>query len=392
MSNLNKMGGYNSMDTAMTAPVVKYRDGVSAAVALYTLKEDNSLAKDEKFSELMNTKGDLHFWFNGESFNAGNAGLSALSMVNITKLTEGSIMAATANFENGKIVADIKSYSGKELTEIWKKYSGDKVNTDMLKRIPSKDVAVVFALNFKPEGIRELVKLIGAEGFANMGAGYAGFTFDDFIKANKGDLLVSVSDIKKDSFGSSDVNFLFSTAIGDKAAFGKIVDAGKKYGANMGSMGAPQISYNANDQYFAIGNKKESVDKYIASTSSSSFDYLDKITGSPAGGFVNFQYILNATKENVQKDSIATEIFNASIKMWDNLIVKGGEFKDGGVVQHLEVNLMDKNTNALKQLNSYLGVISVLTKKQKEQREKDWNTDWPATVDTTVVTTPVPGY
>lgn len=390
MNEINKYSQFESDDSIPKTAV--YRDGIAAATTLYNIKEDESLAKDEKFTELMDTKGDMHFWVNGQSFGSSTAGaLGALSMVNLAKITEGSIMAATANFENGKIVADIKSYSGKELSELWKKYSGDKISSDMAKRVPSKDVAAFVALNYKPEGLREFMKLAGLEGLINMGAASIGFTFDDFVKANKGDLLFVVSDIKNDSLTGKDASFLFSTSIGDKASFAKLVDAGKKAGGMDAGLGS-KIAFNSNENYFAIGNNKTSVDKYITAESGTP-GFFDKISGSPFGGYVNFQYIFNAMKEDAKKDSIENEIFLASAKMWDNLVAKGGEYKNGAVNQHIEVMLVDKNTNSLKQLNSYFATVAALVKKQKEMNSQKWqDMDYYPKADTTTVVTPVPAY
>ncbi len=382
---MNEMDRHSRFDDFDSVPKpVTYRDGTIAAAQLYNLKEDASLAKDEKFSELMNTKGDVHFWLNGEAFNKGSSALASLSMMNISKLTEGAITTATASFENGQIVADIKSYSGKEMTALWKKYSGSSISSDMARKVPSKDVAAFFAMNFKPEGIREFLKLAGLEGFANMGAGYVGFTVDDFIKANKGDILFVVSDLKRDSAKGKDASFLFATSIGDKAAFAKLIEAGKKAGGESGMGGLDnKISYNSNDNYFAIGNNKDAVDKYITGPGTSP-DYLSKISGSPVGTYVNFQYIFGAMKDDV-KDSIENEIFVASAKMWDNAIAKGGDFSDGGLKQHIEINLLDKGTNSLKQLNDYLGKIAVLNKLQKEKQRRQWESwDNDATADTTM--------
>jgi len=41
-------------------------------------------------------------------------------------------------------------------------------------------------------------------------------------------------------------------------------------------------------------------------------------------------------------------LYEASVKMWDNLYMKGGQYEDGGVTQSLEVNLMDKKYQQLK--------------------------------------------
>lgn len=364
MNDVNKFR--NTYDSASPPPVRVKRDLAEAAAQLFSLKEDNSLAKEEKFSELLSTKADIHFWLNGEAFNTASMGMAALSMVNMSKLYEGAIVAGTANFENGKIVADIKSYAGKEMTAIWKKYSGSKVNSDMVKRIPAKDIAVLLAMNFKPEGIREFIKLAGMEGFANMGATFVGFTLDDFIKANKGDIVFAVADIKKDSMGKPDANIIFSVSIGDKNSFGKLIDAGKKIGGEkMGAAAGSKVFYNSNDNYFAIGNNKAGIDKYISTAGNNSFPFLDKIYNSPLGAYVNFQYILAYMKNDATKDSLENAQYDATVKMWDNLIATGGEFSNGGVTQHVEINLVDKTTNSLKQLNNYSGIMGSIEKKKK---------------------------
>ena len=142
----------------------------------------------------MKTSGDLHFWMNTEALYGQMPEMAGLAMLNLEKIYKSSVTAGTVKFEKGQMLVDTKSYAGKEMTELWKKYSGKSVNEAMLKNIPGKDIAVLFAMNFKPEGIREFLKLLGMEGFENMGAGMLGFSVDDFVKANKGDLLFSMYD------------------------------------------------------------------------------------------------------------------------------------------------------------------------------------------------------
>ena len=363
--NRNRMAmpGMDSSAPAPT-PIIK-RDLHASSDMIFNLEEKNSLGKEDKFGELVNTKGDIHFWMNITEITSNTPGMAALSMMNLSKLYEGSLFTGTATFEEGKINVDMKSYAGKEMTDLFKKYEGSKISGDMVKRIPSKDVAVLFAMNFKPEGLKEFIKLAGMEGFANMGAGYLGFTLDDFVKANKGDIVLSVSDIAKDTLGKQEANILFSASINDKASFGKLIEAGKKMGKGRFSDSTPPpVFYNTTDNYFAIGNKQSTVDSYIK-TAGTNADLFDKISGSPVGAFINFQYIMRAMTPS-GSDSLKTAVHNASVQMWDNMIVKGGEFKDGGIIQHMEVNLVDKKVNSLKQLNSYMGVLGMIQKKKKE--------------------------
>ena len=58
-----------------------------------------------------------------------------------------------------------------------------------------------------------------------------------------------------------------------------------------------------------------------------------------------------------------------SLKLWDNVLWKGGNFSDGAINQVVEVNLMDKTTNSLKQVNQYAAKLALLYReKQKKQR------------------------
>ena len=378
-----------AMDTTNQPAIaeVKYtRDMNAVAAGIIALKEDASLAKNEKFSGLMAEKGDAHFWFNAEYFSSTAALPGIGAMANLSKLYEGAITTAAVNFENGKINLDAKSYGGKEITDLYKKYSGKNIDKQMLKNIPSKNLAGLFAFNFKPEGVKEFLKILNMDGLVNLGAAQAGFNLDDFIKANKGDILIAVTDIKQDTLVGQSANYIFAASINDKISFNKIIDAGKKFGGPM--LGADnKYAYNVNEKYFVFTNNKAMTDTYIAGTANTTFDFTDKISDGPFGGFVNFQYIFNNMKPKVTADSLDVQIYNASVKIWDNLLISGGNFKGGGLTQHWEVNMMDKNSNSLKQLNSYLGTMSIIQEKKKAKNNIAWMSEdaMAPAIDSTII-------
>jgi hypothetical protein len=357
--------GYN------TQPQSKPRDLGVACKNIFDLKESNSLGEDEKFTTLLKKAGDIHFWMNAEQLNKGGITNTALSMISMNKLYEGSITTATVNFENGKIIVDTKSYANKEMTAVYKKMGGKNIDEDLIKRLPSKDVAVVFAMSYKPEGIKDFLKILGVEGYANMGLAFAGFSMDDFIKANKGDVLIALSDFKTKNdtvftdergnsnsvgyFFNNQPDVLFATSIGDKEAFNLLIKAAEKFGKSAAD-NFP-ISYNNDGKHFVIGNSKENIAKF-STGATNNFDFLGKINGHPFGGYINMQFILKSIPNNFGKDSSAKVFYDASLKMWDNIYMKGGDYEDGGMVQNIQIDLMDKNTNSLKQLNQYLGLVS----------------------------------
>jgi hypothetical protein len=217
--------------------------------------------------------------------------------------------------------------------------------------------------------------VLGVDGYANMGLAFAGFSLDDFIKANKGDILVAITDLKKkpviiDSVVTDTANgilqpdVIFASSVADKESFNLLIKAGEKLGKNIPA-NFP-VTYKTDGKLFAIGSSKEDIDKYFTG-SNNSFDFLNKINGNPFGGYINFQFILKAMESDFSKDSTAKIIYDASLKMWDNVYMKGGNYDDGGITQTVEVNLVDKNSNSLKQLNQYLGLLA----KIKEQKKKE---------------------
>lgn len=355
----------------------KKRDVVAACKSVFELDESKSLAKNEKFGDLIKEQGDLHFWINAEEMNKNGASLMpALAMINLEKLYKGNYTAGTVNFDNGKINLSMKSYAGEEMSKLYEKYSGSKVSEEMLKKIPGKDVMGALALNFKPEGLKEFLRITNLEGFVNVGVSELGFTLDDFVKANKGDIVLGLTDlaIKTDSIDGGagnrpDFNYVFATSVGDKTAFNKLVKAGELLSGKLIEPGKAPFAYSTNGTYFAFSNTQANADQFV-NGAGSSFDFISKISGEPIGGYFNIQSIMKAFGSEASKDSLGKMVYDASLKMWDNVTFKGGSFKDGAMISNGEINLVDKSTNSLKQMNTYFALIGqVMKEKEKKQKE-----------------------
>jgi hypothetical protein len=78
---------------------------------------------------------------------------------------------------------------------------------------------------------------------------------------------------------------------------------------------------------------------------------------------------MKSFESDAAKDSSAKLAYDASLKMWDNVYMKGGDYDDGGMTQTVEVNLMDKTTNSLKQLNQYIGTLGQLKIEQDKKNK-----------------------
>jgi hypothetical protein len=387
LPNLKKSG------YAIGQDMPRSRDIASACLSAFNLNEKKSLGNNEKFSSLLNEQGDIHFWLNTGLMFKDMPGSDALSIFKMDKMYEGNITTGNVNFEDGKILLNTRSYTNREMAAIWKKYKGSGIDEHMIKSIPSKDVAALFALNFKPEGIREMLKVAGLDGMVTLVTGLMGAGLEDFIAANKGDVMIalmglkptndSISPVDKDKFSSKLMNpdFIFSTSVGDKDAFNKLIKVAKKMSdKELGNDLNSGFTYNMNGKYFAIGNSKEKVDSYLAG-GNNNFDFMKKLDGSPIAAYINLQYLMKSMESEAGKDSTDKMQYDLALKMWQDVFLTGGKISDDAMTMDAEINLLDKSTNSLKQLNQYMGRFAQLIKSKKDKFKEAWDKRQPNTVD-----------
>ncbi|MEO8763194.1 MAG: DUF4836 family protein [Ginsengibacter sp.] len=376
-SKFGPMAGDNGQ--ANMAPLVDKTNALSAVCKnLFSLKPDSSLGSNEKFTDLLAEKGDMHAWINSEEMIKSSPSLGMLGMLKLDVFLKDNIGTYTVSFEKGKINIKQKGYAGKEFTDFLKKYSGGGINTDMVKTIPSKDVFGVLAMNFKPEGIKELIKLSGMDGFLNMYTGQMGFNLDDFVKANKGDLALAFTDFKmrndSNTFPRPDLNILFSVSIGDKPSFQKLIDAGKKM---MGQMreNDTTIAYGQNDKEFVISNHQHFLNDYLAGNSNNKFDFVDKFSGQPINIYVDIHKILTVLSAEKKGSPDDDTIMSESLKLWSNIYVAAGSMEGDAMTGNTEINFMDQNTNSLKQLNHYFDEIAKVEMARSERAKSEMSPD-----------------
>ena len=164
-----------------------------------------------------------------------------------------------------------------------------------------------------------------------------------------------------------DAKVLFATSINDRAAFDKLIGAFKAQGADDFSKSIPDINYKLDNNWFAISNSTDYVNKFLAG-GNNNLAFANKISGHPFGGYIDIQKIMRST-QGTAKDSSAVIAYNASLQMWQDLVITGGEYKNGALSGEIELNLVNKNTNSLKQLSAYFDQLSRIMKAKKYQHE-----------------------
>lgn len=341
------------------------------------LDGDASIGSDKRFNDLLTTAGDMHFWINGEQYLTGLAG-SMLGMMKINDILQGNISTATLNFDNGKITMISKGYVNEKLADLYKKYPPKPLADDLFDRIPSSNVAAAIAFNYPPDGLKEFIKLMGVDGLANGFLERAGYSIDEFVKANKGDILVAVSDFTVKSETKTigggdgmepytytnktpDAKYMFAASINDRAAFDKLIVTLQ---GQLGEAGAiPGINYQLDKNWFIAGNDQAYNAKFLGGASSKQA-WASQLKGASAGGYVDIQKIIKGGKDAVT-DSLSMESLVISEKFWQDVFFKSEGFKDGASQGYIEINLIDKSTNSLKQLNTYFNKLAAIEEKRR---------------------------
>lgn len=368
LAAMSPLGNQSNM-----TPLVGGTQALSTACKnLFSLTSDQNLTKDEKFSNLLKETGDIHVWINSEEIMKNSTGLGMLGMLKLDVFIKDNISTYTVNFDQGKIDITHKGYGGKELMDFMKKYQGGSISADMINSIPSTDIDGILALHFQPEGLKELIQMIGLDGMINSYSDKIGFTLDDFVKANKGDLIVSLSDlnVKSGESGKPSMNVLFSVSIGDKASFQKLLDAGKQLGGSMGAADT-SVAYGQNDKYFAISNHQHFLNDFVGGTAHNHFPFMDQIGGHSVGLYFDIHRILSEIKSNATLDPDQDTVLDASLRLWKDLYGTSGDITDGAIIGHTQIDFMDPNTNSLVQLNQYFDKLSVIAIRKMEEEKNN---------------------
>ncbi|MFV0605344.1 MAG: DUF4836 family protein [Niabella sp.] len=360
----------------------------------FNLKGKDLLDSDKRFANLINNKADIHYWINTSSLYEGLL-TGPMAMMKIGDVLQGNISSGTANFEDSKITLNNQQFYGKQLAELFGKYKGKNVSNDLLNKLPAQNVLMAFAMNFNPDGIKEFLKVLGVDGMANAAMAQFGFSVDEFIKAQAGELAFALTDFSIKKVPQSitledgetihyedekpDMKFVFATSVNDKNAYQKMVDVIEKQAAKgmsvMDSSGS-KLQYILQDKWFALGSSKTEVNAFL--TNNKKPDYSNIFDGHNGGGYIDLQKLIVAASAG-NKDSSTQKAIQISADFWKDIQMIW-DVKGGITDSKIEINLSETKTNSLKQLNKYIDRIYLSLPKNKYEEiniEADANAPMP---------------
>jgi hypothetical protein len=373
---------------------------------LLSLSGSNSLESSDHFSALLKDKGDVHYYMNQEYYFSlfGNTMSSMfknspLSMVwaNFSKLTKGSESTGTFSFDDGKITIKTKQYYGAEMAKILDKHEFGNVSEDQINRIPSNDVTGAMFVNFPPEVLGDLVKATNLDGILNSEIGKMGLSLDELVAAMKGQVVFAVSDLGAPSATQPmgpdgqpkmdlGMKILLGVSVRNKATFDKLINIGMseiKDSAERKAM-LSMVNFRTTNDWFAVSNSQDVTDRFLAGGTIKQ-PFADRIKGHPVAMFFDIQKIIKGISA---REGSTGSMMDVSMKTWQDIVVTGGDYKNGISEGLMEINMVDKKTNSLKQLNSYIQQMYLAQKKDMAEIREKYQMDAPMSDTATVESAP----
>lgn len=337
---------------------------------LFAQPEENSLAAaNDKFQALLKESADLSVFINYEKFNDLIKQAAQTPMVSDATFKD-TYLAATINFEKGKIVSDIKVYNNEANTIKAKALYKPSVSKDLISGQPGGDVIAFlsFGINMEAffkhlqeaqllDGLNQNLKALGSEFDANyLAAALSG----DFIATLNA---ITVKEVSKMDYMTGemkpgkDMAFEYAISIGLKdpaklqklldsvAAKGLISKTGTFYSTSTMAFLVPKT--NALIVVSSEGSAKNLVDNKITPLSAAKIDLIGANT--MAMGFdiskVNAD-VLDLLGENAKKGVAALP--------FESIIVSAEEVKSEVVTAKTVLTFKNKEQNSLISLQQSL--------------------------------------
>ncbi|HEX2606278.1 MAG TPA: DUF4836 family protein [Flavisolibacter sp.] len=340
-----------------------------AAIDVLTLSSSNSLSSDDRFADLLKQDGDVHLWMNSGQLYS-NLGGGMMSMMKVNTLFDGNVSASVLNFDDGKITMKSKQYYNDQMTALLKKYEAKPMGNEVINRIPSQNVIGAMVMNYPPESIKEFLRVTGFDGMVNGFLGKYNYSLDELMAAYKGQMVIAATDLtlkqETQTFEGTDythtskvpdAKFLFALSVKDKASFDKLLGIATEQMKKEGQDSAlSKFAWKTTNDWFAFSNNAGTVDQFLAGSSTKQ-PFADKISGHPFGMYIDIQKLMTAFKP-MAAEPTSLSMLDASMKLWQDVVMTGGEFKDNAMTSEFVVNMVDKKTNSLKQLNQYFDQLA----------------------------------
>lgn len=338
---------------------------------------DNDLVK--KLSAIQQQPGDIRTWSNGvKGSKKGMEKVPPFITAFLSKIQGMTQQEVTGviNFENGKIAGDTRSIPGPEMLAILEKYPTTPLPLNMAAHLPKGKVLFMIMTSSQPEKSKEVMKQMGLEKLTDSLKDLLHVDFSKFTKAFGSQMMFSLMSLDTEDGDAGQgspldkLGLFIAMPVKDKALVGEmqgkmnhLIDslAATEKGEKILNVIRPSLSFNDNLAVLTI--RPEAGAQFLENNNPLPKGINENMTGSmlmtmDMGSIMELVASFGAGKGAMPEDA------KAIFSKFDQMVMTGGDYKDGAIQGRMEFRFSDPDKNALVQFFEMIDAAAS-AKKQK---------------------------
>ena len=337
------------------------------------LNKRQAAFSNEYFTSLLKEDGDLYLWTNNtiqpQEPKKGKAP-QVLGMLNKNLMRSADYTSGIIKFESGKVSVQMKRYMPASLDSIYSKYPLGNINVELLKKLPAGHPIFLYSFRFSPAMISEIFTKLGADNLLDS-LNKKNIKKEDILAALKGDAMLAVvkaSDFSEEDSVTSKLNGMqvfIAGSINDKEKFKNLTEllqTKKDSGNDNPIRKIPKPFILSNDSVFVVSISQMAAQKFLSSPGNNS--EMEKLfqpyKDYPGAAIFDLRTIFGLAGQLVLKRKSPEEAKQSMevLGMFDKLIIYSGQHIDNYTPATIELTLVNKDENSLKQFLNLLDLIN----------------------------------
>lgn len=326
---------------------------------------------NEYFTSLLKEDGDVYLWTNNtiQEQKKGKAP-QVLGILNKNLLRNATFTSGIIRFENGKATMQMKRYMPASVDSIYSKYPLGNINLELLRKLPSAHPLLLYSFSVSPSMINEMLTKAGADDLLDS-LNKKNIKKEDILGAIKGDAMLAVvktnESSEEDSVTSklNGIQIFLAGSIGDKEKFKSLIKSWQTKKDSTGNNAVSKIPRPfvlSNDSVFVASISQMAAEKFLNSPANNSEmeNLFQPYKTYPAVSIVDLKTIFGLAGPFIFKRKSQEEAEQTAkvLGTFDKLISYGGHHTSNYVSSTVELTLVNKDENSLKQFLNLLDLIN----------------------------------
>ena len=336
------------------------------------LNQHQRIVNNEYFRSLLKEEGDLYLWANNTTTaqDPKKSRAQVLALLNRNLMRSADYTSGVIKFDNGKVTMQMKGYMPASIDSIYNKYPLGNINTEVLKKLPEGHPIFLYLCRFSPAMINEIVTKTGADNLLDS-LNKKNIKTEDILAALQGDAMLAVT--KVSDFSEEDsltrklngMQVFVAGHLNDKEKFEHLIsllETKKDSGNDNPVRKIPKPFILSNDSIFVLSSSQMAAQKFLSSGGNNleTEKLFQPYKDYPGTAIFDLRTIFGLAGQLVLKQKTSEEAKQSMeiLGMFDKLIIYSGPHTDNYTPGTMELMLVDKDENSLKQFLNLLDLLN----------------------------------